>query len=184
MFVTGWGARRGPTVWSGEDGAGAELGHIGDQSAGGRRLRVLTELAALCELIVVASPKGIADAGPAQQPRDMSVGVSPGDLGQPDQYTLGRGALASDGDVLAGVPRSDRGVGEVGDPVGDAVGMLALSACGVAVGPQRVGAGPGAGGIHDRTAQQPLVTFGTDHVDRSEEHTSELQSLMRISYAV
>src|SRR3546814_16138004 len=95
----------------------------------------------------------------------MSVGVSPGDLGQPDQYTLGRGALASDGDVLAGVPRSDRGVGEVGDTVGDAVGMLALSACGVAVGTQRVGAGPGAGSITDRTAKPQPGTFGHDHVD-------------------
>src|SRR3546814_2879205 len=29
-----------------------------------------------------------------------------------------------------------------------------------------------------------LVGLGIDHLDRSEEHTSELQSLMRISYAV
>src|SRR3546814_10880793 len=36
----------------------------------------------------------------------------------------------------------------------------------------------------DRKAVAPLGEQGRDHVGRSEEHTSELQSLMRISYAV
>src|SRR3546814_7417939 len=43
-------------------------------------------------------------------------------------------------------------------------------------------------GAHDPAARQALAQTRLDHlaldVDRSEEHTSELQSLMRISYAV
>src|SRR3546814_8529848 len=38
--------------------------------------------------------------------------------------------------------------------------------------PQRVG------------EQEPSLSIGVEDLDRSEEHTSELQSLMRISYAV
>src|SRR3546814_10182518 len=39
-------------------------------------------------------------------------------------------------------------------------------------------------GRHDRTVTQPAVTITPRMTARSEEHTSELQSLMRISYAV
>src|SRR3546814_8222220 len=37
--------------------------------------------------------------------------------------------------------------------------------------------------VHELDADRPAVG-GAHHLDRSEEHTSELQSLMRISYAV
>src|SRR3546814_7166152 len=37
---------------------------------------------------------------------------------------------------------------------------------------------------HDLVADLPALHLGADGPDRSEEHTSELQSLMRISYAV
>src|SRR3546814_6770919 len=43
--------------------------------------------------------------------------------------------------------------------------------------------GPDGGEIVDRPLLG-LAPDGTDHIDRSEEHTSELQSLMRRSYAV
>src|SRR3546814_3563596 len=36
----------------------------------------------------------------------------------------------------------------------------------------------------NRQSQEALLSFITDYPERSEEHTSELQSLMRISYAV
>src|SRR3546814_6773148 len=37
---------------------------------------------------------------------------------------------------------------------------------------------------HDQVRVLEICDFGTTGLDRSEEHTSELQSLMRISYAV
>src|SRR3546814_1666990 len=40
------------------------------------------------------------------------------------------------------------------------------------------------GDAHDRTRLRPTIIRITSLVPRSEEHTSELQSLMRISYAV
>src|SRR3546814_7298068 len=42
---------------------------------------------------------------------------------------------------------------------------------------------PAAGWLSDRIGRKPVITVGLV-VSRSEEHTSELQSLMRISYAV
>src|SRR3546814_9025901 len=42
----------------------------------------------------------------------------------------------------------------------------------------------GVGRVVERGDQHPLVGGGGGGDDRSEEHTSELQSLMRISYAV
>src|SRR3546814_7230350 len=46
----------------------------------------------------------------------------------------------------------------------------------------RLGWGHGDDEIISR--EQAVIWFDLDHVGRSEEHTSELQSLMRISYAV
>src|SRR3546814_3979893 len=48
-------------------------------------------------------------------------------------------------------------------------------------------AGPALGmqaGIHHQPARAPQFTLQPSEVHRSDEHTSELQSLMRISYAV
>src|SRR3546814_8445341 len=39
-------------------------------------------------------------------------------------------------------------------------------------------------GSHDKTGRHCLATDPNGKIDRSDEHTSELQSLMRISYAV
>src|SRR3546814_3535052 len=44
--------------------------------------------------------------------------------------------------------------------------------------------GPENGGIESSTTFVPGATDNWQKFDRSEEHTSELQSLMRISYAV
>src|SRR3546814_4408073 len=41
-----------------------------------------------------------------------------------------------------------------------------------------------ASGVYDRTLRTALTAAAVAYVRRSEEHTSELQSLMRISYAV
>src|SRR3546814_6923996 len=46
------------------------------------------------------------------------------------------------------------------------------------------GTGVGYGLDHIAPAPQRLATIALGYADRSEEHTSELQSLMRISYAV
>src|SRR3546814_3189691 len=62
---------------------------------------------------------------------------------------------------------------------GQAARRPALENLGMAVGPgEREGADEGGAAVDVR----PL--FGEQAFDRSEEHTSELQSLMRISYAV
>src|SRR3546814_3246650 len=59
-------------------------------------------------------------------------------------------------------------------------GFEAVPPAGGAVGTEDVDRGPGEGG-----AGPPVVQVGdAAPADRSEEHTSELQSLMRISYAV
>ena len=110
----------------------------------GGGLGVLAELAALLELVVVAAAERVAHGRAAQQPRDAGGGVGPGELGEADEDALGRGALAGDGDVLARVPGGDGRVAEVGDAVGEAGGVLRLTQGGVAVGAERVGAGPGA----------------------------------------
>src|SRR3546814_9464564 len=47
-----------------------------------------------------------------------------------------------------------------------------------------VGRGVGPPLVDVLAKGQPLAPFGIVVMDRSEEHTSELQSLMRISYAV
>src|SRR3546814_7648796 len=56
-------------------------------------------------------------------------------------------------------------------------------------GNRRVPAYPSGGGVrlvhaHQRVGAFPVVLVRHGHCRRSEEHTSELQSLMRISYAV
>src|SRR3546814_6571484 len=43
---------------------------------------------------------------------------------------------------------------------------------------------PGLDAVAAAAAARSIARFIADHADRSEEHTSELQSLMRISYAV
>ena len=129
-------------------------------AAGGGGLGVLAELAALLELVVVPAAERVAHGRAAQQPGDPGAGVRPGQRGQPDEDSLGGGALAGDGDVLAGVPRGDGRVAEVGDAVGDAFGVLALAQGGVAVGAQRVGPGPRAGGVHHGAGEQALAAGG------------------------
>src|SRR3546814_3681660 len=70
-------------------------------------------------------------------------------------------------------------------------GLLAGTAYAVAVVVQEQAAGDRAGRAArcaaDHALRSPgaaLVAQGQEHRSRSEEHTSELQSLMRISYAV
>src|SRR3546814_7498309 len=81
--------------------------------------------------------------------------------------------------------------------VDDEVGFVVLVECSVqldcfavvAVGPQFLAEPAGVlrnqavGGAEDG-AGRAVVLFEADRLARSEEHTSELQSLMRISYAV
>src|SRR3546814_8542688 len=71
---------------------------------------------------------------------------------------------------------------------GDAeVGRAILVAEGMAADDDRVGpAGDEAGDVlhHDRFAEDDAAQEVADRAVRSEEHTSELQSLMRLSYAV
>src|SRR3546814_10856939 len=90
-------------------------------------------------------------------------------------------------------PRPDPVPALVPDP-GRAV--LAVSAPAAALAAQALRPGqPGAGGrrVHGfavlgagpcRSRARADVAAGAGHLDRSEEHTSELQSLMRNSYAV
>src|SRR3546814_5444640 len=80
-------------------------------------------------------------------------------LGQP-----AGGQRRHDG-ALVGVIAIDRGAGEAG------LGGNILDAAALAAQPAEAG---------QRRVQQPVL----DRPGRSEEHTSELQSLMRISYAV
>src|SRR3546814_3108897 len=49
---------------------------------------------------------------------------------------------------------------------------------------QRHGRGPSVDSVRDKERAQPFRLHGSQDARRSEEHTSELQSLMRISYAV
>ena len=151
------------SVGLGGDGLGAELGDVGDQPAVGGCPGVLAELAALLELVVVAATEGVADAGAAQQPGHSGPGLpaSCRAAGEPDEHSLGGSALAGDGHVLAGVPGGDRRVGEVGDAVGEPVGVLALAQSRVAICTQRVRPCPGAGGIDDAAGEQPLVAGGS-----------------------
>ena len=63
------------TVFLGADGLGAEPGHARHEATLGRRPGVLTESAALLELVVVAATERVTDAGAAQEPRDPGAGV-------------------------------------------------------------------------------------------------------------
>src|SRR3546814_5941069 len=71
-------------------------------------------------------------------------------------------------------------------PLGDALRLVFLWRTGDA--PDAHGRGADRGGVPDRRAQGTATRpdragGGLGNISRSEEHTSELQSLMRISYA-
>src|SRR3546814_17393123 len=82
----------------------------------------------------------------------------------------GRTAGAGRGARPAGAPRGLPGRATVRQQRREQ--PLALAACGTVAGPQR------------RAAAERLHGLAAGPRGRSEEHTSELQSLMRISYAV
>src|SRR3546814_5349120 len=83
-------------------------------------------------------------------------------------------------------PRCDRGDDHVGRAPAERLGDLEgerLGALGVERAQVDVDEAP-AGLVGDLEAEAVDVVVGALDRDRSEEHTSELQSLMRISYAV
>src|SRR3546814_14046194 len=111
-----------------------------------------------------------------------------GPLENPDR------ALAVEGVALAGIGIGDhRDIGRIDDllqPRADLaeaeeaeIGDACAARDGAAAGVHHVE----AGGLHEPRREAVIDARRQDHVvafDRSEEHTSELQSLMRISYAV
>src|SRR3546814_2503259 len=80
---------------------------------------------------------------------------------------------------------ADSGVDGAGDARGNAVLQLEEAAAGVleAIGP-KLAPGLGVDQLHGDAHPPATAPHGALDGIRSEEHTSELQSLMRISYAV
>src|SRR3546814_6171850 len=81
---------------------------------------------------------------------------------------------------------------EIKDPVRGFVAVLLLLSCLSTGGVEAAGQVPVESFVARQTFDDPRISSGGSYVavsadlgeDRSEEHTSELQSLMRISYAV
>src|SRR3546814_2326479 len=78
--------------------------------------------------------------------------------------------------------RDRRGVGPAGRPAADRPGDAGHAAVGMSAD-LAFQQSPGSGSMRNERATRVLVVDDEDNI-RSEEHTSELQSLMRISYAV
>ena len=142
---------------------GAEAAADVDRAGLDRRSGPQSEGAPGGQLVGRATAEGGLDGGvgPAtQQPRDPGRGILLDEVGERDEGGERGVAAADDGDVAAGVRRTGGAVVQVGHPIAQ-VGQDArvlLAEGGQTVGPERIGPGPGAAGVHDAAGKQPFLT--------------------------
>ena len=151
------GQHQAPGLLVAAHGGGPEAGDGLDGARRGDGAGVLAQGATRLELVGVAAAEGVPDVAAPQQPGHPGAGLLGGEPAQRDQRVLRRRPGPGHHHVAAGQPGTDGGVVDVGDGVRDVVGVLALARGGVAVGAQRAGPAPGAGGVDDRGGAQHLV---------------------------
>ena len=142
---------------------GTEPGHHLDVSGLDGRTGPPAERTPRGEPVGRAPAEGVPDLAATQHPQHLRPRSLLGQPGQGHQRRQRRVPAPDHGGAPSRIADPSFLIAQVGDPVGDPLGRGGFAQGGQAVTAHRVGAAPGAGGVHDRPGQQPLFAFTSAH---------------------